>query len=82
MDFGFFTSLFLSAAVSISPSSSSKKDALKVLGKAVYKSSHMDEKIKYYERRYLSDEARKYGGYVVTMARIIKDKRVSYEWTF
>lgn len=75
----------LSAAITITPhldNTGEKKDAIKAVGKAVYKQHRIDKKLRQLEKRYLSDEVRFYGGVVINLGKIITEKKITYEWTF
>lgn len=60
----------------------SEDAAVKYTGKALYKQFDIDKYVKVIEKNYLPEELRKYGPYAMIVARAIRDKRVSYEWTF
>ena len=59
-----------------------EQDALKALAKATYIESGLDKDVKRFEKEFLPDEVRKYGGWVTTIIKIERERQITYEWTF
>ncbi len=57
-------------------------EALKHVGKASYKYFQLDRYVRKMEKRHLSNDVRKYGGWVSTGIRIAVDKKITYTWSF
>lgn len=75
----------LSTAIGIGASrgpASEQEDAYKALMKATYLETDMDQKAKQFEKRYLPKELKEYGGWITGVAKIAKDRKISFEWTF
>lgn len=56
--------------------------ALRKAGEAAVKHFKIDRMLKRFEKRYIHDDVRTYGGYTITVADIIIKQRITYEWTF
>jgi len=82
MDMGIIAPFIISTAISIGPSSGDTRGAMKVVGKIAYKSTHLDKKVKYWEKKYINKNTRIYGGYAITLSKILTEKKISYEWSF
>lgn len=50
--------------------------------KALYKHLEWDQHVNRLEKRYLSKDLKKYGGYVILVTRVATERRVSYTWRF
>lgn len=78
-------SVVLTTAITFTPttgSSSNVEDALKAVAKATYKQTGLNKMVKRLERKYISDEMRKYGGWAINIGKVFIERKVSYEWTF
>lgn len=56
--------------------------AIRAAARASYKQTNLDDKVKKLEKRYLSDEVRKYGGWTINISKIFIEKKVVYTWEF
>lgn len=56
--------------------------AVREASKAAIKQFELDRKAKMLERRYIHKDVRFYGGYVIQLADIMAQKRISHTWTF
>lgn len=79
--FGMFI-LTASIGITQAADASTERDALRALVKATYKQTDMDDLVKKYEKKYISDDVKKYGGYASILIRLTVEKRISAEWTF
>lgn len=78
--------LLLTTAIFLSPNVMGKTgqeaDAAKAVMKATYKQTGMDKVTKNLEKKYISDDLRFYGGYLAVIAKMIQEKKISYEWRY
>lgn len=80
--FGVFV---LTTAISIEMSrgpTGKDQDAIKALGKATYVQTGTDKIVKNAERKYTPKLVKEYGGWIAGIAKILNDKKISFEWTF
>ena len=56
--------------------------AARYAAKAFYKHMEWDRHVNRLEKRYLSKDLKKYGGYVILVTRVATEQRVSYTWRF
>lgn len=59
-----------------------EEEALKHLGKAVYKEFEVGKAIKRIEKRYVPEEWRPYLGYTGTLVRVATEQKVTFTWEF
>lgn len=57
-------------------------DAYKALGKATYIQTGTDKMVKRLEKRYTPEVVKEYGGWIAGIVKVVKDQKVSFEWTF
>ncbi len=79
--FGMFI-LTASIGITQAADASAERDALRALGKATYKQANIDDVVKKYEKKNISEDIKKYGGYASIIVRLAVEKRISAEWTF
>lgn len=80
----FFGVFVLSASIGVTQfaDASEERDALRALAKATYKQTNLDDRVKLLEKKYISPEMKKYGGWASLIIRVATEKRISAEWTF
>lgn len=91
----FINALVLTTAINVGASTSTvemdsiehvrggdERDAMRALVKATYKYKKIDKLVKIFEKKYISKEFMLYGGWVSGTAKIITEKKISYEWSF
>lgn len=59
-----------------------EKAAIKALGKASYKYSKLDKEMKKLQERYLNEKVIYYGGWTTQIAKVVIEKRITFEWRF
>lgn len=82
--------LFLTIVISFEsdrlPSSDDGERALRHAGRAVLEIAReeykFDDKLKKFEKRYLPEKLKKYGGWTILVIRITSERQIRYEWTF
>lgn len=80
-----FGSLILTTGIILAPEIGNSGDAsagMKALAKATYKQSHMDKKMNELEKMYVNDDVKKYGGYSISVTKLMVERYISYEWRF
>lgn len=76
-------SLVLSMFLSVnSPQGLPDRDAPKYAAKAMYKELNLDEVTRRLEKRLVGKNLREYGGYVILVARVVSENKISYRWEF
>ena len=83
---GLVSSFVLSVSLAVAPVDTAYADpsgeAVKHIGKAFYKQFKVDNYLSRLERKYLSDDIRKYGSMIGITARMIAEKKITYTWRF
>ena len=79
-----FEPLLLATAITISSGipSGDKGRATTAIAKATYKSSHLDDELRRWEKKNLSKEFRKWGGYLIVTGKAISERRLTWEIKF
>lgn len=80
-----FSIFILTTSIGIGSSrgpSSEQEDAYKALAKATYIQTGADKRLKYLEKALIPDPIRKHGGTIASAAKIVIERRISFEWTF
>lgn len=62
--------------------SNAREEAVRAIGKALYKELDLDEPVKRLEKKLITKEIRENGKWIVIISKIAIEKRISYEWTF
>lgn len=59
-----------------------EREAIRAMGKALYKEADLDEFTKRLEKRYVPDFIKEYGLWPTLVVKIVTEGRISYEWRF
>jgi galactokinase len=75
----------LATAINISTTrspASKTHDAYNALVKATYLQTGTDKIAQDLEKKYVPKKVKEYGGWITGMIKIVRDQKVSFEWTF
>lgn len=62
--------------------SSNTQEAIKAVGKATYKQTGIDKRVKKLEKKYIPEQLREYGGWITMIIKVSSERKITYEWTF
>lgn len=76
--------LLLSTAILLSPelARGNETAALKAFMKATYVQTGMNKQVKVLEKELINDDLRQYGGYIAIVAKLVTERKISYEFRF
>lgn len=76
----------LLTTLSVNAEGSSQEDEYQQASKAVveiyYKESGIEQQLKAYEKRYLSEDFRRLGGNVAVLTKIVMEQKIIFKWDF